>query len=125
MNGVDVALWGVLPYIAIVLLVGGTIWRYRYDRFGWTTRSSQLYESRLLRIGSPLFHFGLIFVVVGHIGGLVVPESWTEAAGVSESLYHFNASLRWSRRILHAGRRCHPRLSTSHHGPGVHGDNAK
>ena len=75
MNGVDVALWGVLPYIAIVLLVGGTIWRYRYDRFGWTTRSSQLYESRLLRIGSPLFHFGLIFVVVGHIGGLVVPES--------------------------------------------------
>ena len=93
MNGVDVALWGVLPYIAIVLLVGGTIWRYRYDRFGWTTRSSQLYESRLLRIGSPLFHFGLIFVIVGHIGGLVVPESWTEAAGVSESLYHFNALL--------------------------------
>ena len=93
MNGVDVALWGVLPYIAIVLLVGGTIWRYRYDRFGWTTRSSQLYESRLLRIGGPLFHFGLIFVIVGHMGGLVVPESWTEAAGVSESLYHFNALL--------------------------------
>jgi nitrate reductase gamma subunit len=32
-------------------------------------------------------------VIVGHIGGLVVPESWTEAAGVSESLYHFNALL--------------------------------
>ena len=93
MSGIDVALWGVLPYVAIVLLVGGTIWRYRYDRFGWTTRSSQLYESRLLRIGSPLFHFGLIFVIVGHIGGLVVPESWTEAAGVSEGLYHFNALL--------------------------------
>ncbi|MFV4197428.1 respiratory nitrate reductase subunit gamma, partial [Mycobacterium tuberculosis] len=28
-------------------------WRYRYDKFGWTTRSSQLYESRLLSIGSP------------------------------------------------------------------------
>jgi nitrate reductase gamma subunit len=93
MNGLDVALWGVLPYIVIVLLVGGTIWRYRYDRFGWTTRSSQLYESRLLRIGSPLFHFGLIFVIVGHVGGLVVPESWTEAVGISEGLYHFNALL--------------------------------
>jgi nitrate reductase gamma subunit len=92
-NGLDIALWGVLPYIAIVLLVGGTIWRYRYDRFGWTTRSSQLYESRLLRIGSPLFHFGLIFVIVGHIGGLVVPESWTETVGISEGLYHFNALL--------------------------------
>lgn len=91
MNWLDIALWGVLPYVAIVLLVGGTIWRYRFDRFGWTTRSSQLYESRLLRIGSPLFHFGLIFVIVGHIGGLVVPESWTQAVGVSQEFYHVNA----------------------------------
>ena len=66
------------------MLVGGTIWRYRYDKFGWTTRSSQLYESRLLRIGSPLFHFGILVVIVGHIGGLVIPESWTEAVGLTE-----------------------------------------
>jgi nitrate reductase gamma subunit len=77
----------------LVVLIGGTIWRYRYDQFGWTTRSSQLYESRLLRIGSPLFHFGILFVVVGHIGGLVIPESWTDSVGVSEDLYHFNALL--------------------------------
>jgi len=84
----SVVLWGVLPYLAIVTLVGGTIWRYRYDQFGWTTRSSQLYESRLLRIGSPLFHFGLVFVIVGHIGGLVIPMSWTEAVGVTQEQYH-------------------------------------
>ena len=89
----DVLLWGVLPYVVLVLLVGGTVWRYRYDKFGWTTRSSQLYESRLLRIGSPLFHFGSLLVLVGHIGGLVIPESWTEAVGVSEGLYHVNALL--------------------------------
>jgi nitrate reductase gamma subunit len=87
----DVVLWGVLPYLSLGILVGGTIWRYRYDKFGWTTRSSQLYESRLLRIGSPLFHVGILFVLVGHIGGLVVPQSWTEALGISEGLYHFNA----------------------------------
>ncbi|MYX99241.1 respiratory nitrate reductase subunit gamma, partial [Streptomyces sp. SID486] len=46
-------LWAVLPYAVLIVLVGGTIWRYHYDKFGWTTRSSQLYESRLLRIGSP------------------------------------------------------------------------
>jgi len=89
----DTVLWGVLPYVAIVLLVGGTIWRYRYDKFGWTTRSSQLYESRLLRIGSPLFHFGILVVVIGHVGGLIIPKSWTEAVGVSEGMYHFNALL--------------------------------
>jgi nitrate reductase gamma subunit len=91
MSGLDVALWGVLPYVMLAVLVGGTIWRYRYDQFGWTTRSSQLYESRLLRIGSPLFHFGLVFVIVGLFVGLVIPESWTEAVGISEGLYHVNA----------------------------------
>lgn len=87
----NLLLWGVLPYLAIGLLVGGAIWRYRYDKFGWTTRSSQLYESRLLRIGSPLFHFGLLLVVGGHIMGLVIPESWTAKAGISEHGYHLTA----------------------------------
>jgi nitrate reductase gamma subunit len=84
-------LWGVLPYLALAVLVGGTIWRYRYDKFGWTTRSSQLYESRLLRIGSPLFHAGILVVFLGHVGGLLIPESWTDALGISEDLYHANA----------------------------------
>ncbi|MCU6482212.1 nitrate reductase gamma subunit [Arthrobacter silviterrae] len=89
----DFLLWGVLPYVMFIVLVGGLIWRYRYDQFGWTTRSSQLYESRLLRIGSPIFHFGLLAVIAGHFFGLVIPKSWTEAAGMSEGLYHFNALL--------------------------------
>lgn len=87
----DILLWGVLPYVMVAILVGGTIWRYRYDQFGWTTRSSQLYESRLLRIGSPLFHFGLVFVIAGHVMGLVIPKSWTDAAGLSQHVYHLNA----------------------------------
>ncbi|WP_287932265.1 respiratory nitrate reductase subunit gamma [Arthrobacter sp.] len=89
----NILLWGVLPYVMFVVLVGGLIWRYRYDQFGWTTRSSQLYESRLLRIGSPIFHFGLLAVIAGHFFGLVIPKSWTEAVGMSEGLYHFNALL--------------------------------
>ena len=88
MNALDVALWVVAPYVALTSFVLGHIWRYRYDKFGWTTRSSQLYESRLLRIGSPLFHFGILIVLLGHVGGLVIPKSWTEAAGISEELYH-------------------------------------
>lgn len=89
----DILLWGVLPYLVIATLVLGTIWRYRYDKFGWTTRSSQLYESRLLRIGSPLFHFGILVVFIGHVGGLLIPENWTEAVGITEEIYHFNALL--------------------------------
>ncbi|WP_328878140.1 respiratory nitrate reductase subunit gamma [Streptomyces sp. NBC_00299] len=81
-------LWGVLPYVVFALLVAGLIWRRRYDRFGWTTRSSQVYESRLLNIASPAFHYGILFVLVGHLVGLFVPESWTDALGVGERTYH-------------------------------------
>ncbi|MFF6978087.1 respiratory nitrate reductase subunit gamma [Streptomyces sp. NPDC008343] len=81
-------LWGALPYVVFALLVAGLIWRHRYDRFGWTTRSSQVHESRLLNIASPAFHYGILFVLVGHLVGLFVPESWTDALGVSERTYH-------------------------------------
>ena len=91
MNTLGIFLWGVLPYLTLAVLIGGTIWSYRYDQFGWTTRSSELYESRLLRIGSPLFHFGILVVLVGHLIGLVIPESWTTSAGLSESAYHVQA----------------------------------
>ncbi len=84
-------LWVIIPYLSIVVFIGGLIWRRRYDKFGWTTRSSQLYESNILRWGSPLFHFGILLVLLGHIGGLIVPKSWTEAIGISEHTYHLTA----------------------------------
>ena len=85
--------WDVVPYVTLAIVVVGTWWRYRYDKFGWTTRSSQLYESRLLRIGSPMFHFGILVVVFGHVIGLVIPQSWTDAVGVSHHAYHIQAMI--------------------------------
>jgi nitrate reductase gamma subunit len=87
----SVLLWGVVPYVSLALLVVGTWWRWRFDQFGWTTRSSQVYESRLLRIGSPLFHFGILVVAFGHVIGLLVPKSWTDGAGLSQEAYHVQA----------------------------------
>ena len=81
-------LWIIIPYVSIAIFIGGHIWRYHYDKFGWTTRSSQLYENRLLRLGSPLFHFGILLVALGHIGGILIPESATSAIGISETAYH-------------------------------------
>ncbi len=67
-------LFVVVPYICLTIFVVGHVWRYRYDKFGWTTRSSQMYENRLLRCGSPLFHFGILGVFFGHVIGLGVAE---------------------------------------------------
>ncbi|MFE3824821.1 respiratory nitrate reductase subunit gamma [Streptomyces sp. NPDC059092] len=93
MNHLHIALWGVLPYLTATLMIAGTAWRYRYDRFGFTTRSSQLHESRLLSTGGPLFHYGLLLVFAGHVIGLLIPESLTERAHIPEWLYHANAVL--------------------------------
>ena len=83
--------WDIAPYVTLAIVIVGTWWRYRYDKFGWTTRSSQLYESRLLRIASPMFHFGILVVIFGHIIGLVIPQSWTDAIRVSQHVYHIQA----------------------------------
>jgi nitrate reductase gamma subunit len=87
-TALDVVLWIIIPYLAIATFVLGHVWRYRYDKFGWTTRSSQLYESRLLRLGSPLFHFGILLVIGGHLFGILVPEAATRSIGISETAYH-------------------------------------
>ncbi|MFJ5805789.1 respiratory nitrate reductase subunit gamma [Streptomyces sp. NPDC093093] len=87
----DLLLWGVLPYVSLTLLVAGTFWRARFDAFGRTSHSSQSHESRLLRIGSPLFHFGMLFVVLGHVVGLLIPMGWTDAVGLDDHAYHLMA----------------------------------
>ncbi|MCW4466897.1 respiratory nitrate reductase subunit gamma [Glutamicibacter sp. MNS18] len=87
-----ILLWVVLPYAAAVVFVVGHIWRYRFDKFGWTTRSSQTYESRLLRWGSPMFHIGILMVIAGHVVGLLIPREWLYAIGITEHIYHLGAT---------------------------------
>ncbi|MFE0463420.1 respiratory nitrate reductase subunit gamma [Kitasatospora sp. NPDC058965] len=84
----DTFLWGALPYLAFLSLVVGLVWRHRYDKFGWTTRSSEVYERRILNWASPAFHYGILFVLAGHLVGLFVPATWTAAVGVDEHAYH-------------------------------------
>lgn len=81
-------LWVLLPYLCLATFVLGHWWRYTHDKFGWTTRSSQSYETRILRLASPLFHFGMLGVIVGHIMGILVPAAVTEFLGISGHSYH-------------------------------------
>lgn len=91
MSRLDFLLWIVVPYVCLATFVVGHVWRYRHDQYGWTARSTQLLEPRLLYLGSNLFHFGLLAAIGGHVLGILVPRSWTEAVGVGDSLYHWVA----------------------------------
>lgn len=81
--------WVILPYLALAVFVVGHVWRWRYDQFGWTTRSTQLQERRLLKWGGPLFHYGTFAAIGGHVIGVLIPESWTHAIGIPETAYRW------------------------------------
>lgn len=91
MSRLDVLLYLVLPYAAVMSFVLGHIWRYRRDQYTVTSRSTQILERRWLRPGIILFHVGMLAVLAGHVVGLVIPASFTESIGVSESNYHLMA----------------------------------
>ena len=84
MSRLDFFLWVALPYLCLAIFVVGHVWRYRRDQYGWTARSTQLLERRLLMVGSLLFHFGILAAIGGHVLGILVPRSWTEAVGISD-----------------------------------------
>lgn len=91
MSRLDTLLWVALPYLAIASFVVGHVWRYRRDQFMWTARSTQLLERRLLMVGSVLFHLGILMAIGGHVLGILVPQSATEAVGISDDAYHWLA----------------------------------
>lgn len=91
MTKIDILFWVVIPYISITIFIVGHIYRYNTDQFGWTAKSSQFLEQKRLRLGSILFHYGIIFVFFGHVAGLLIPKNWFDNLGISSDLYHFGA----------------------------------
>jgi nitrate reductase gamma subunit len=84
----ELYVWLVLPYASLAIFLVGHWWRYRYDQLGWTSRSTQLLEGRLLAWGSTMFHYGALAVIGGHVVGILIPAHVTGSVGISESLYH-------------------------------------
>lgn len=74
--------FGIYPYIALSVLILGSIARYERDPFTWKSSSSQLLRGRQLMIGSILFHVGVLFIFVGHLFGLLVPHQVYELVGI-------------------------------------------
>jgi nitrate reductase gamma subunit len=85
------AAYVVLPYVALAIGITGLIWRRRTDSFGWTARSTELLEGRILRFASVIFHLGVLMAIGGHVLGILIPQSWTEAVGISDHVYHLLA----------------------------------
>ena len=80
--------WGALPYIAITVMVVGTIYRYWTGERGWTSKSSEFLAKDSLKVAGPMFHLGLVMAFGGHVIGILIPKAIIDGIGISEGTYH-------------------------------------
>ena len=83
----DMILFAVFPYVAIVVAIAGGVYRYRTNRFSYSTLSSQLLENRKLFWGSVPWHYGIIVVLLAHLVGFLVPGMWASITSAPAALY--------------------------------------
>ncbi|GAB7535936.1 respiratory nitrate reductase subunit gamma [Burkholderia sp. 3C] len=83
-------LFGVYPYICLAVLLVGSLIRFDREQYSWKSDSSQLLHRGALRLGSNLFHWGVLVVVLGHFGGFLVPH-WLVSSFMSASAHQLVA----------------------------------
>ncbi|HVC17200.1 MAG TPA: respiratory nitrate reductase subunit gamma [Rhodanobacter sp.] len=75
MNYLNQFAFQLYPYIAMAVFFIGSWARFDRSMYTWRTGSSQLLSSRGMRLGSNLFHVGILVVLGGHLVGLLTPHS--------------------------------------------------
>jgi nitrate reductase gamma subunit len=72
----------VFPYLALTTFVVGHAYRYITDSYGWNAKSSELLDKESLKYGITIFHWGILFTLLGHTGGLLIPQGVFDAVGI-------------------------------------------
>lgn len=84
---IDLLLFGVFPYVAIILAIAVSLWRFSTSEFTFTSLSSQFLESRQLFWGSVPWHYGILLLLLGHLIGILLPSGVQAFNGVPLRLY--------------------------------------
>ncbi|MDP1655043.1 MAG: respiratory nitrate reductase subunit gamma [Hylemonella sp.] len=66
--------FGIYPYICLTVFLLGSLIRFDRDQYTWKSDSSQLLKMGQLRLGSNLFHLGILFLFFGHTVGMLTPH---------------------------------------------------
>ncbi|MHC9510597.1 respiratory nitrate reductase subunit gamma [Kangiella sp. M94] len=75
MSNFNTLLFGIYPYIALAICIVGCWIRFDREPYTWKAHSSQMLSNKGMRIASIFFHVGVIFILLGHFVGLLLPEA--------------------------------------------------
>lgn len=89
---IDMILFGVFPYVAVALAVAVGFYRYYFDRYSYSSQSSQFLESRALFWGSVPWHYAILLVLVAHLLAFLFPTAWGTLLGAPGRLYLLEVS---------------------------------
>ncbi|MCB9800370.1 MAG: respiratory nitrate reductase subunit gamma [Candidatus Omnitrophica bacterium] len=64
-----------LPYVALIVFLIGTVYRYVCASYSVSSMSSQFLESKKLYWGSVPFHIGMMGVFFLHLGAFLIPKA--------------------------------------------------
>ncbi len=76
-------LFGIYPYVCLAVFLLGSLVRFDREQYTWKSDSSQLLKRGQLRLGSNLFHIGILGIFLGHLVGLLTPIDVWHALGVT------------------------------------------
>lgn len=68
-------LFGLYPYLCLAVLLLGCLIRFDREPYTWKSDSSQMLRKHELRLGSNLFHYGVLVVILGHFVGFLMPDA--------------------------------------------------
>ena len=80
---INTFLFGIYPYLCLAVLLIGSLIRFDREQYTWKSDSSQLLKRGQLRLGSNLFHIGILGIFLGHFVGLLTPLDVWHAIGVT------------------------------------------
>ncbi|MQA36729.1 respiratory nitrate reductase subunit gamma [Rugamonas aquatica] len=83
MNYLHQFLFGIYPYIALAIFFVGSLIRFDREQYSWKSESSQTLNSGMLKLGSPMFHIGVLGLFFGHMAGLLTPVWVWDTLGVT------------------------------------------
>ena len=90
----------VFPYLALTTFVVAHAYRYIVDPFFWNAKSSEFLEKKNLYPGITLFHWGILLTLLGHAGGLLIPQTLFDMVGI-DSQAHLRVAY-WSGLVVGA-----------------------